>query len=70
VRARRQLAPHLGHARKAGPGPARRPARTAASRQRGGGIWSWAEGQGIPVSAHGRIAASMLEQYEAATKRS
>jgi len=64
-----QLAPYLGHAarldrdRHAG----RREPQQAAS---GGGIRAWAEGHGIPVSARGRIAASVLEQYEAATKRS
>jgi nucleoid-associated protein Lsr2 len=35
---RRQLAPFAEHARKAGRGQRRRPARTAAGRDRGGGI--------------------------------
>jgi hypothetical protein len=42
---RRQLAPFAGHARKAGRGPRRRSARTAASRDRGGGIRAWAKDQ-------------------------
>jgi hypothetical protein len=64
---RRQLAPFAEHARKAGRGQRRRPARTAAGRDRGGGIRAWAKDQGIAVSARGRIPASVVEQYEAAT---
>ena len=64
---RRKLAPFLEHARKAGRGQRRRPGRTAASRDRSGGIRAWAKGQGIAVSARGRIPASVVEQYEAAT---
>jgi len=63
---RKQLAPFVEHARKAGRGQ-RRP-RTASTRQRSGDIRAWAKGQGIPVSARGRIPASVVEQYEAATK--
>jgi hypothetical protein len=65
---RDQLAPYVEHARKAGSGPLRRPARTSSSRQRSGGIRAWAKEQGIPVSARGRIPASVMEQYEAATR--
>jgi nucleoid-associated protein Lsr2 len=61
---RRKLAPFLEHARKAGRGQRRR---TAASRDRSGGIRAWAKGQGIAVSERGRIPASVVEQYEAAT---
>ena len=64
---RRKLAPFLEHARKAGKGHRRRPGRTAASRDRSGGIRAWAKGQGIAVSERGRIPASVVEQYEAAT---
>ena len=64
---RRKLAPFLEHARKAGRGQRRRPGRTAASRDRSGGIRAWAKGQGIAVSERGRIPASVVEQYEAAT---
>jgi hypothetical protein len=35
---RQQLAPFAGHARKAGRGQPRRPARTSSSRERSGGI--------------------------------
>ena len=67
---RRQLAPYLEHARKAGRGQRRRPVRTVASRQRSGDIRAWAKDQGIAVSARGRIPASVIQQYEAATSRS
>src|SRR5499427_7844656 len=65
---RKQLAPFLEHARKAGRGQPRRPARTAASRQRTGDIRAWAKDRGIAVSERGRIPASVVEQYQAATQ--
>jgi hypothetical protein len=65
---RRTLAPFIGHARKAGRGQRRRPGRSAASRERSGGIRAWAKDQGIAVSARGRIPASVAGQYHAATK--
>jgi nucleoid-associated protein Lsr2 len=65
---RKQLAPFIEHARKAGRGP-RRP-RTSSSRQRSGDIRAWAKEQGIAVSDRGRIPASVMEQYEAATRGS
>ncbi len=65
---RKQLAPFIEHARKAGRGQRRRPAPTASSRQRSGDIRAWAKAQGIPVSDRGRIPASVVEQYQAATK--
>jgi hypothetical protein len=64
---RKQLAPYIEHARKAGRGQRRRSVRTSSSRERSGGIRAWAKDQGIPVSARGRIPASVVEQYEAAT---
>jgi hypothetical protein len=63
---RRKLAPFIEHARKAGRGH-RRLGRTAASRDRSGGIRAWAKGQSIAVSERGRIPASVVERYEAAT---
>jgi hypothetical protein len=63
---RTQLAPFVEHARKAGRGPARRATRTAAGRRGSGVIRAWAKEQGIPVSARGRIPASVIEQYQAA----
>ena len=67
---RRQLAPFIEHARKAGRGQRRRPGRTASSRERSSDIRAWAKDQGITVSDRGRISASVAEQYEAATQRS
>jgi len=67
---RRQLAPFIEHARKAGRGPRRRPGRSASSRERSGDIRAWAKDRGIAVSDRGRIPASVVEQYEAATKGS
>ena len=66
---RRQLAPFVEHARKAGRGQARRAGRTAAARQRSGDIRAWAKDQCITVSERGRILASVMAQYHAATKR-
>ncbi len=65
---RRQLAPFVEHARKAGRGQRRRSVRTSSSRQHSGDIRAWAKDQGIPVSARGRIPTSVVEQYEAATR--
>jgi nucleoid-associated protein Lsr2 len=64
---RRQIAPYIEHARKAGRGQRRRPARTASSRERSGDIRAWAKGHGIAVSERGRIPASVVQQYQAAT---
>lgn len=64
---RRKLAPFVEHARRAGRGQRSRAGRTAAGRERGAVIRAWAEEQGIPVSARGRIPAGVIEQYEAAT---
>ena len=63
---RKQLAPFVEHARRAGRGQHR--PRTSSSRQRSGGIRAWAKGKGIPVSDRGRIPASVVEQYEAVTR--
>jgi hypothetical protein len=65
---RKQLAPFVEHARRAGAGQ-RRP-RTSSSRQRSGDIRAWAKEQGITVSDRGRIPANVVEQYHAATKGS
>jgi Lsr2 len=65
---RRTLAPFIDHARKAGRGQRRRPGPTASSRERSGDVRAWAKDQGIAVSARGRIPASVVEQYQAATK--
>ena len=68
-RFRRQIAPYIEHARKAGRGQRRRPVRTASSREHSGDIRAWAKDQGIPVSERGRIPASVVEQYQSATTR-
>src|SRR5262245_39477210 len=65
---RRKLAPFVDHARKVGRGPHRQPGRSAASRDRSSGIRAWAKERGIVVSDRGRIPASVVEQYKAATK--
>jgi hypothetical protein len=65
---RQQLTPFIEHARKAGRGHPRRPARTTASRQHSGNVRAWANDNGIAVSARGRIPASVLEQYQTATR--
>ena len=64
---RKQLTPFVEYARKAGRGQRRRSGRTSSSRQRSGDIRAWAKDKGIPVSERGRIPASVVEQYEAAT---
>jgi hypothetical protein len=66
---RRRFAPFVEHARKAGRAQPHRPARTAASRQRSGDIRAWAKDHGIAVSERGRISASVVAQYQAATDR-
>jgi hypothetical protein len=67
---RAQLAPFIACARKAGRGPRRQGGRSAASRERSGDIRAWAKQAGIAVSERGRIPASVVEQYQAATTRS
>src|SRR5437763_11239869 len=64
---RRKIAPFIDHARKAGRGQRRRPGRTSASRGRSDSIRVWAKEQGLVVSERGRIPASVVEQYQAAT---
>jgi hypothetical protein len=65
---RNQLAPFAEHARKAGRAQHRRSGRTSSHRERSGDIRAWAKDKGIPVSARGRIPASIAEQYEAANR--
>ena len=62
-RFRRQIAPYIDHARKAGRGQRRRPVRAGSSRERSGDIRAWAKDHGITVSERGRIPASVIEQY-------
>jgi nucleoid-associated protein Lsr2 len=65
---RKQVSPFIDHARKAGRGQPHRPVRSAVSRQRSGDIRAWAKDHGIAVSDRGRIPASVVERYQAATK--
>ena len=65
---RRQLAPFIEHARRAGRGQRRQPGRATSSCEHSGNIRTWAKEQGIAVSDRGRIPASVAEQYDAATK--
>jgi hypothetical protein len=65
---RRELASFLIHARRAERGR-RRPARSSSGRRRSGDIRAWAKDAGIEVSDRGRIPASVVAQYQAATGR-
>jgi len=65
---RKQLAPFVEHARKAGRGQHRQSGRTQSSRRRSSDIRAWAKEQGIAVSERGRIPAGVVEQYETATR--
>jgi hypothetical protein len=62
------LAPFVEHARRAGRGSRRRPARPSSARERSGDIRAWAKAEGIAISDRGRIPASVVEQYEAAMR--
>jgi Lsr2 len=64
---RKQLSPFIERARKAGRRDGARPVRTAASRQLSGDIRAWAQAQGLAVSERGRIPASVVERYQAAS---
>jgi nucleoid-associated protein Lsr2 len=50
---RRKIAPFIDHARRAGRGQRRRPARIASGRDRSADIRAWAKDQGITVSERG-----------------
>jgi hypothetical protein len=67
---RRQLAPFIEHARKTGRGPRRRSGRTSPNGRHSGDIRAWAKLAGITVSERGRIPASVIAQYQAATQGS
>jgi hypothetical protein len=64
---RARLGPFVEHARKAGRGARRRPARPSSARERSSDIRAWAKAEGITISDRGRIPASVVAQYEAAT---
>jgi hypothetical protein len=67
---RRDLASFLVHARRAERGRRRPSARSSSGssgRRRSGDIRAWAKDAGIQVSERGRIPASVVAQYQAAT---
>jgi nucleoid-associated protein Lsr2 len=64
---RREFASFLIHARRAERGRRRRPARGSSGRRSNGDIRAWAKDAGIEVSDRGRIPASVVAQYQAAT---
>lgn len=66
-RFRSVMAPFVDHARKPGRGQRARPARAASVRQHSGEVRAWAKEHGIGINERGRIPASVIEQYEAAT---
>jgi hypothetical protein len=63
---RRQIAPYIEHARRAGRSQTRRPGRAVARQHQAGDVRAWAKDRGIVVSERGRIPASVAEQYRAA----
>ena len=67
---RKQVAPFIEHARRAGRGQRRQSGRTQSSRRHSSDVRAWAKDQGIAVSERGRITARVVEQHEAATKGS
>jgi hypothetical protein len=69
ARLRKQLAPFIDRARRAGRG-SRRAVRTAASRRRSRDIRAWAKKRGIGLSERGRIPAGVVERYESERGRS
>lgn len=67
---RQQINPFLQHARRAGKTSKARPAsRGAASRARTSAIRAWARDHGMNINDRGRIPATVIEQYQKATKR-
>ena len=67
---RRQVAPFIEDARRAGRGQRRQPGRAQSGRRPSSEVRAWAKDQGIAVSERGRIPADVVQQYEAATGRS
>jgi hypothetical protein len=62
---RRDLAPFIDHARKAG---RRSTARPAVARGNSSDVRAWARAQGIAISDRGRIPSNVIEQYQAAVR--
>jgi hypothetical protein len=68
TRFRSELAPFIGHARKVGRGHRAGSARPVGARHRSADIRAWAKEHGLGISERGRIPATIIEQYEAATQ--
>ncbi len=68
---RDSLSPFVEHAQKASGGKRRGATRTrgASSRERSAEIRAWAKSHGKKVNERGRIPASIVEEFEAATGR-
>jgi hypothetical protein len=66
-RFRAELAPFVEHARKPGRVQRARAGRSPASRRDSAEVRTWAREHGIEISDRGRIPASVIDQYEAAT---
>lgn len=63
---REALNPFVSNARRADPPSRRRRSQRTMPREKSAEIRSWAKARGLPVSERGRIAASVVKQYEAA----
>lgn len=63
---REALDPFVSSARRAEAPRRRRGTQRSMSREKSAEIRSWAKAQGLPVSERGRIASSVVEQYERA----
>jgi Lsr2 len=63
---RHRLAPFMERARLVPQRRFKATARTAASRERSRQMRAWAEQQGLTVSAHGRLPASVIQEYDRA----
>lgn len=67
---RQQINPFLQHARRAGKASKNRLAsRGVASRARTSAIRTWARDHGMSINDRGRIPATVIEQYQKATKK-
>lgn len=65
---RQQISPFVEHARRASKTKARSGVRSSANREWTADIRAWARDSGIGINERGRISASVIEQYEAATR--
>jgi hypothetical protein len=68
-RFREQLAPFIDHARKPPRGQRAGPGRAPSAGRDSAEVRAWAKEHGIQISERGRIPASVVEQFEAASAR-